>query len=222
MRPPDLRRIASAVRATHPEIVVFLGDFVDHEVALGDAVSPESAAAALEPIEAPLGVYGLLGNHDWRYDGARVVRAMEAAGITMLENEPVRVERGGEHLWLAVVGDESSRRADVERALDPIAPGASVIVATHSPDVFPRIPEHVALTLAGHTHGGQVNVPLLRRLWTPSRFGGRYARAVVREGTRVLFVHPGVGTSKLPVRLGAPPEMTLLTLRARRGRRRAG
>lgn len=222
LRPPDLGRIAAAVRAARPELVLFLGDFVDHEVTLGDPVAPESAGAALERVTAPMGVFGLLGNHDWRYDGARVERAMEAAGIDMLENEAVRLERRGESVWLAVAGDESSRRADVDRTLADVPEGAPVIVATHSPDVFPRVPARVALTLAGHTHAGQVNAPVLRRLWTPSRFGARYAGPVVREGGKVLFVHPGVGTSKLPVRLGAPPEVSVLTLRARRGRRRAG
>jgi predicted MPP superfamily phosphohydrolase len=222
VRPPELRRVAAAVRAAKPELVLFLGDFVDDEVALGDAVPPEEAAAALEPIEAPLGVFGLLGNHDWRFDGRRVERAMEGAGIEILENESRRLERGGRAFWLAIVGDEATRRADVERALDGVPDAAPVITATHSPDVFPEIPARVALTLAGHTHAGQVNLPGLRARWTPSRFGERYARQVVREGRKLLFVHPGIGTSKLPVRLGAPPEVSVLTLRARRARRRAG
>jgi hypothetical protein len=222
VRPPDLRRIADTIAAARAELILFLGDFVDHEVVLGDDVAPEHAGAAFAALHAPLGVFGLLGNHDWRYDGNRVERAMEAAGVTILENESAALARGGETLWLAVVGDESSRRADVTRALDGVPEGAPLIVATHSPDVFPRIPATVPLTLAGHTHGGQVNVPLLRHVWTPSRFGGRYARPVVREGAKLLFVHPGIGTSKLPVRLGAPPEVSVLTLRARRARRRAG
>ncbi len=97
-----------------------------------------------------------------------------------------------------------------------------MIVATHSPDVFPALPQQVALTLAGHTHAGQANIPGLRSRWTPSRFGARYAQRVVRDGPKTLYVHPGIGTSKLPLRLGAPPEVSVLTLRARRGRRRAG
>lgn len=222
VRPPDLRAIATAVTTMRPELVLFLGDFVDHEVALGDDVSAEDAAAALGPIRAPLGVFGLLGNHDWRYGGRRVADAMRAAGIGIFENESVRIERRGTALWLAIVGDESSRRADVGGALDDVPAGEAVVVATHSPDVFPRVPDRVTLTVAGHTHAGQLNVPLLRRLWTPSRFGARYARSLTRSGARTLFVHPGIGTSKLPVRLAAPPEVTLLTLRGRRRRRRAG
>ena len=222
VQPPALRRVAEAVRRAQPELVLFLGDFVDREVVLGEDVAPEAAGQALEPISAPLGVFGVLGNHDWRYGGERVERAMRDAGIEMLENEGVRLDRGGAALWLAVVGDESSLRAQPERALSEVPPDATVIVATHSPDVFPRLPDRVALTLAGHTHAGQVNVPWLRRLWTPSRFGARYATAVVHEGAKTLYVHPGVGTSGVPVRLAAPPEVSVLTLRGRRGRRPAG
>jgi hypothetical protein len=218
VRPPELRRVARAVASAGADLVLFLGDFVDDDVALGEEVPPEQAARALAGLEARLGVFGVLGNHDWRYDGDRVARAMEGAGIRILENEAVRLDG----FWLAVVGDRASARAQPAAALDGVPDGTPVIVATHSPDVFPELPDWVSLTLAGHTHGGQVGVPLLRARWTPSRFGARYARRVVREGAKTLFVHPGIGTSTVPVRLGAPPEVSVLTLRARRARRRAG
>ena len=218
VRPPELRRIAETIREARPDLVLFLGDFIDDGVALGEEVPPERAADALEPVDAPLGVFGVLGNHDWSYDGARVRRAMERAGIRILENEAVDLG----DFWLAVVGDRASSRARVDDALARVPAGDRVIVATHSPDVFPEIPTRVSLTLAGHTHGGQVNVPLLRGSWIPSRFGARYADRVVEEDGRVLFVHPGIGTSTVPIRLGAPPEVSVLTLRGRRGRRPGG
>jgi predicted MPP superfamily phosphohydrolase len=222
VRPPQLARIGRALARLRPELVLFLGDFVDDEVALGEEVTPERAAGALDPSPAPLGVFGVLGNHDWRYDGPRVSAAMERAGVRILENEAVRIDRGGTPLWLVAVGDMASGRADVDRALAGVPEGEPVLLATHSPDVFPQVPARVALTLAGHTHGAQVNIPLLRRRWTPSRFGARYADPVVEEDGRLLFAHPGIGTSTVPVRLGATPEVTLLVLRARRGRRPGG
>ena len=214
VRPRELRRITRALGRSRPDLVLFLGDFVDDEVAFGEDVPPEQAAGALEPVEAPLGVFGVLGNHDWRAGGERVRTAMESVGIRILENEAVRAG----DLWLAVVGDRASARDDVSRALDAVPEGAPVLVATHSPDVFPEIPARVSLTLAGHTHGGQVNLPWLRRLWTP----GRYADRVVEEDGKVLFVHPGIGTSTFPVRLGAPPEVSVLTLRASPARHPGG
>jgi predicted MPP superfamily phosphohydrolase len=197
--------VAAAILEAKPDLVLFLGDFVDDEGVLGDEVPPEQAGSALRKVEAPLGVFGVLGNHDWRYDGPRVREAMERAGIRILENEHLRI---GE-LTLAVAGDLASERADLSTALA----GAErpIIVATHSPDVFSRVPDYVSLTLAGHTHGGQINIPWLRRLWTP----GAYADPVTEEDGKLLFVHPGIGTSTLPVRLGATPEVSLLVLRAR-------
>ena len=221
VQPPALRRVAGAAARAPRDLVVFLGDFLDHEVVMGEEVPAEAVGDALSGIDAGCGVFGLLGNHDWRYGGDRVERAMREAGITMLENESVPLERSGHRFWLAVVGDAASARADVEKALSDLPAHEPVLVATHSPDVFPELPQHVALTLAGHTHAGQVNIPGVRARWTPSRFGARYARAVVREGRKTLYVHPGIGTSKLPLRLGAPPEVSVLTLRARRGRRPA-
>lgn len=212
VHPPALRVVADAIRQAQPDLVLFLGDFVDDEVALGDDVPPERAARALGGLQARLGVFGVLGNHDWRYDGERVREAMERAGIRILENEAVELDG----LWLAVVGDRATARARLEEALSEVPDEAPVLVATHSPDIFPEIPPRVSLTLAGHTHAGQVKVPLLRRRWVPSRFGARYADPVVEEDGKLLFVHPGIGTSALPIRLGAPPEVSVLTLRARR------
>jgi predicted MPP superfamily phosphohydrolase len=82
--------------------------------------------------------------------------------------------------------------------------------------VFPRVPERVALTLSGHTHGGQVAIPLARRRWIPSRFGDRYAGGTVSENGRRLFISRGVGNSRLPLRVGAPPEVVLLELSSAR------
>lgn len=211
VHPPALRTVAEAIRAAEPDLVLFLGDFVDDEVAAGEEVSPERAGRALGPLEAPLGVFGVLGNHDWRYDGERVRKSMEAAGIRILENEAVELNG----FWLAIAGDRATARAQVDQTLAAVPDGAPVLLATHSPDIFPEVPRRVSLTLAGHTHGGQVKVPLLRRLWIPSRFGARYADAVVEEDGKLMFVHPGVGTSAAPVRLGAPPEVSVLRLRAR-------
>ena len=88
-----------------------------------------------------------------------------------------------------------------------------MIALIHEPDYFPRIPDRIALTLAGHTHGGQVRLPLIGSPIVPSSFGQRYARGLIKEGTRLLYVTTGVGTSILPVRFGVPPEYVLLTLR---------
>ena len=103
-------------------------------------------------------------------------------------------------------------RPDVDGTLENVPDHATALVLTHNPDLFPDVPERVALTIAGHTHGGQVRVPLVGRPVVPSRHGERYAIGTVVEGQRHLFVTPGVGTSILPVRFLVPLEISLLEL----------
>jgi uncharacterized protein len=125
----------------------------------------------------------------------------------------------GRGLRVAGVADAGKRQPDLEAALAAVPQDAPVLLLSHNPDVFPEVPERVSLTLSGHTHGAQVDVPLVRDRVTPSRYGAHYAGGVFAEGGRVLFVSRGVGTSGLPVRFRAPPEVALLELTGR-GRRR--
>jgi predicted MPP superfamily phosphohydrolase len=150
----------------------------------------------------------VIGNHDWRKSGDRMWRALEAEGITVLEDRAVQVGR----FWVAGLADMRHRKPNVVRALRDVPPAAPVIVLSHDPDLFPRIPDRVALTLSGHLHGGQVAIPLLRRPLMPSHYGERYARGHIVEHGRHLFVSSGVGTSGLPIRFLAPPEVLHLTL----------
>jgi predicted MPP superfamily phosphohydrolase len=152
----------------------------------------------------------VLGNHDWSVDGTRVRDALRDGGIRVLENEATALH---DDLFVAGLADPYHRDVDVEAALADVRHDATVLLFSHDPDLFPRVPERVALTLSGHTHGGQVALPGVRAKWTPSRFGERYSGGHVVEGGRHLFVSRGIGTSRLPVRLGAPPEIVVLSLR---------
>jgi uncharacterized protein len=203
-------RVVDALNAQRPDIHLLLGDYLDASQILGRYVAPEAVAAELARLDAPLGTVAVIGNHDWRAAADRMWRALDRTGITVLED--AAVERGG--LWIAGLGDMRHRDPNVPRALAAIPPDAPAIVLSHDPDMFPSIPSRVSLTLAGHTHGGQVAIPLLRRPMLPSRYGERYARGHIVEGGRHLYVSHGVGTSGLPLRLFAPPEVLVLRLRA--------
>jgi len=207
-----IRRLVAEVNDAHPDLVVLLGDFVIRDVLAGHPVPPERTADLLRGLRAPLGVVAILGNHDWWFDGPRVRRALEGAGIPVLENAALRRERRGAIFWLVGIADLWTREPDVAGPLRDIPEDAPIVVLTHSPDIFPRIPARVVLTLAGHTHGGQVALPLLGRPIVPSQFGQRYAIGHVEEEGRHLFVTPGIGTSIIPVRFGVPPEISLITL----------
>jgi predicted MPP superfamily phosphohydrolase len=211
----QVRRAVGLANAQAPDLVVLLGDYVIHGIAGGRFVPPEDLARELAALRARHGVVSVLGNHDAWFDAPRVRRAFEAAGLRPLENASVPIDVRGHTVWVAGLADLWTGRPDVQAALADVPAGAPVIVLTHNPDVFPTIPSRVSLTLAGHTHGGQVAIPLLGRPIVPSRYGQRYAFGLVREDDRLLYVTPGLGTSIIPVRLGVPPEISVLRIVAR-------
>ena len=205
-----LRLIVDKTNAEGPEIVVLLGDFVTggpNGMRAGGFVEPESIAQELKKLHAPLGVYAVLGNHDWWYDGEHVRRALTAAGIPVLENRAIHV---GNTFWLGGIADLWTREPDIAGTLRQVTTDDPVVLITHNPDIFPNVPARVSLTLAAHTHGGQVQLPIIGTLITTSRLGYN-AGEFVEEG-RHLFVTTGIGTSIVPVRMGVPPEIVILTL----------
>lgn len=207
-----LEEIVARVNGSRPDVVLLAGDYVVSGARGRAFVPPETTASILAKLDAPLGVFAVLGNHDHWYDGPRVRAAFESAGIPVLENEIVPVRGEGFEFWLVGFSDLWEAKPDVERILDRLPEGVPTIAFTHNPDLFPEIPERVALTLAGHTHGGQVDFPLWGTPIVPSRFGARYARGHVVEGGRHLFVTSGLGTSILPVRFRVPPEIALVRI----------
>ncbi len=207
-----LEKIVARVNQARPHVVLLAGDYMTSGVRGGELVPPETTASLLARIEAPLGVFAVLGNHDHWYDGPRVRRAFESAGIRVLQNESVRVQGKGFDFRLVGIGDLWEEQPDVGAILEGLPEEVPAIAFTHNPDLFPVITDRVALTLAGHTHGGQVDFPLLGAPVVPSRFGERYARGHVVEDGRHLFVTSGLGTSILPVRFRVPPEIAILRI----------
>ena len=202
-----IEKLVQVTNAAHPDLVFLLGDYVIQGVKSGRFIPPETTASILSGLRPRHGTYAVLGNHDGWLDRDRVSTALSAKGITVLRNEDA-VVRG---IRVAGLADLITDRPDIDRLRpDPDRP---TIVLTHSPDVFPRIPSSVVLTLAGHTHGGQVNLPLVGRLIVPSQYGQRYAAGHKVENGRHLYVTTGVGTSIIPVRFRVTPEVVVLRIR---------
>ena len=139
-------------------------------------------------------------------------RARRAPGSPCSRTTSLAFDAPGGRFHVAGLADVRHRRPDVARALAAVPADEPVIVLSHDPDVFPHVPERVALTVSGHTHGGQVALPYVRRPFIPSRHGERFVRGHVVEHGRHLVVGAGLGTSGLPVRLLAPPELLVLEL----------
>jgi predicted MPP superfamily phosphohydrolase len=208
-----LRRIVDRVNTERPDVICILGDLVIQGVIGGRFVPPQEIAAELQRLHASAGVVAVLGNHDGWLDHDRVQRALETNGIRVLEEKALRLHTAAGPLWIAGISDLWTGRHDVAAALSDVRDDdAPVILLTHNPDVFPDVPARVAITLAGHTHGGQVRLPFLGRPIVPSRFGQRFAAGHVVEGGRRLYVATGLGTSILPVRFRVPPAVTILTI----------
>jgi predicted MPP superfamily phosphohydrolase len=209
-----LARITETVAALNPDLIAITGDLVDDQ-----AEDVAHFAAAVEPMRAPLGVYLIPGNHDVYAGWAEVHRRLRAElpGATVLVNEARILDRDGARLAVVGTGDPAGRRAgdvapDVDRTLDPVPTGTTTIALAHNPALWPALAERgVALTLSGHTHWGQFAVP--RWGWSlASPFLDRAMGAHV-EGESLLYINPGTGYWGLPFRIGAHPEITLITLR---------
>ncbi|MCA1614434.1 MAG: metallophosphoesterase, partial [Acidobacteria bacterium] len=210
-----LDELVEEINRLKPDAVLLLGDFVISGVAGGEFIGPEVTSERLKGLRPAHGTFAVLGNHDWWEGGERVWRSLEGAGVRVLENDAVSFTHGGRRVWLVGLADLWTRKPDIQASLSKVTDDDSpVFVLTHNPDIFPDIPEHVALTLAGHTHGGQVRLPLLGRPVVPSRYGQRYAAGHVVEGSRHLYVTTGVGTSIIPVRFRVAPEIVLLRIGA--------
>lgn len=208
----NLRRVVQLTNAAKPDIILLPGDFVIHRMIGATFVPPDQIAAELAVLTAPLGVFGAMGNNDRSFDPGGVANAFAEKGIRLLEDEAAEVVSSRGRFWLVGISDWWTGPHDVRKALAKVPPQAPLLIFTHNPDVFPTLPDGFSLTVAGHTHGGQVNVPLLGRLVVPSRYGRRFAAGHVVENGLHLFVSTGIGTSIMPLRFRVPPEITVLIL----------
>lgn len=202
-----LRQIVETINAENPDIVLLGGDYAKGyrpEVSM----PARQIAAGLAKISAPAGIYAVLGNHDSWYGGKEMAAALSAEGINVLQNDFRRVDCRGRSFYLGGVEDVTTGHPDIARALP--GNGKPAVLLSHSPDVFPDVPPTVLLTLAGHTHGGQVYIPGFGAPVSNSRYGQKYLRGLKEEGGRRLITTLGLGTSVLPVRFCSVPEIVVI------------
>jgi uncharacterized protein len=221
MTASHVRRMVDTVNELKSDLVVLLGDYIATYRFVNVRMPNRIWAAELARLTAPLGTWAVLGNHDWWHDPVGIRTSLTAVGIPVLENDAVLLGPEGAKFWLAGLGDQRAYRLghgrfrgvdDLPRTLSQIRTGDPVVLLAHEPDIFAHLPERVALTLAGHTHGGQIRLPLIWPAFVPSKYGARYAYGHVVEDGRHLIVSGGLGTSVIPARLGVPPEVVQVVL----------
>ncbi len=208
-----LRRIVELANQENPDLIVLLGDYMSPNSWHSHRVEPEVTAAAMKNLHAPLGVYAVLGNHDWWYNGGKVRRAFEANGIPVLDDEVAEIKWRNGSFWLAGLADFWTRPHRVSETIAKVPEGSTIVALTHNPDAFPSLPRSVPLLLAAHTHGGQVNLPLIGTPIVPSNYGPKYTAGHVFENDHHMFVTTGIGTSIIPVRFRVTPEIVILTIK---------
>ena len=222
--------ICNMSNAMQPDIVLLLGDYNGGHNYVTRAVMPDEWGAALATLRAPLGVFGILGNHDWWHgpiprmrgdQGESVRTALRAANVHILENDAIRLTHQGRPFWLAGIASQIALRIsrgvfrgvdDLPGTMRKITDSAPVILMVHEPMIFDAVPERVSLTLCGHTHGGQMSLPIIGSPFADSRFGSRHVYGHVVENNRHMVISAGLGASIAPVRIGRPPEVVRITL----------
>ncbi|MFZ0201994.1 MAG: metallophosphoesterase [Candidatus Sulfotelmatobacter sp.] len=214
-----LRAAIPLVNGLRPDLIVLTGDFVSVPLtgrphARAAASAGEPCARLLREMRTPNGLWAVLGNHDAETDPAHVTRALETENIHVLANQSVAIERDGARFWLAGVDDVISGDPDLANTLQRVPADEAVILLAHEPDFADfacRFP--IDLQLSGHSHGGQVRLPLLPPLYLPE-LAKKYILGTYQVGRLALYTNAGLGTVGVPVRLNCPPEITLLTLRS--------
>jgi predicted MPP superfamily phosphohydrolase len=203
-------RWARAANGQAPDIAVVTGDMVTSGTEFHGDI-----AEVMAELKAKDGVFVSMGNHDYFGEGEPLVSLIRARGVTVLRNEGVVLERAGKRLYLAAIDDTWTQRDDLEEALALRPKDTQVVLLAHDPERFRQAAKRdVALTLSGHTHGGQIAFPFLSRWISLSHLTHHFHQGLYRIGRSTLYVHPGLGTTGPPMRLGVAPLVAILRLRA--------
>lgn len=203
-----IETLVDRVNSENPDIVLIAGDFAINGVIGGRSIPIEKVSQILARLKPKYGKFAVLGNHDWWNDGPKIRESLERNGIVVLENQLKKIVYGTHSaIQLIGIGDDYTGHADENLALKAFERNLPRIVLTHDPSAFLDLKMEFDFGFAGHTHGGQVNLPILGALIVPGRAPRSWARGWSKDQAgRKLFVTQGIGTSILPVRFNAPPE----------------
>jgi predicted MPP superfamily phosphohydrolase len=204
----DLKKLVAAIQRLKPDLICFTGDMVEGEVDI-----LQRSIEILKELEAPLGKFAVLGNHDYWEDAEGVVSALKSSGFVLLRNELTRIKRGSEHIVIAGVDDIIYGEPKLDLIMTKIQPeDECIVLLAHEPDFADITKQYpIQLQLSGHSHGGQIRLPLLGAVVTPP-YGKKYPDRLYRIEQLTLYTTRGIGTTSLPLRMFCRPELTIIQL----------
>ena len=208
MPPERVARIVAQVNALQPDLVLIAGDFAGDRT-LSTHVSTPETVAPLAGLRAPLGVIAVLGNHDYWRNGQEMRDALVRVHVRVLQNQAVQA---GPLVIGGLDDQRTGHNRDNQTYSSMRALAGARVLLSHSPDPFATLPPDIGLMLAGHTHCGQIRLPLFGALTNDSAYGERYACGYIEQNGRKLIVTAGLGASILPLRLLAPPDLWIVTI----------
>jgi uncharacterized protein len=204
-----LTAIMQQAAACQPDLVLHGGDFMNMAPIGGGRLAPAVIARIIARLDAPLGRFAVLGNHDYSYGGDAVTAALTAAGVEVLSDARRTVTFDGHAIDIVGLPDARRLRPAGEQLLAGLSPARPTIVLAHDPFWFAQVRHAQHLTLAGHTHAGQIRLPRIGPLLNMSRAPLRWSYGHIVENGRHMYVTSGLGTSGIPLRIGAPPEYVI-------------
>ncbi len=206
----DVQRAVHLANVLRPDVVALTGDYV--------TLSPSyiwPVARALGKLRARLGVFAVLGNHDFQVDADEMARALRAQDIRVLRNSHVALRAGATVLWIMGVDDLGWAADDFQAAMRHLPPRDAKVLLCHNPlGIWRASPYGIDFMLSGHTHGGQVRLPVVGSVYGRSKLGERFVEGWNRLDGTQIYVNRGIGKVLLPVRVGCPPEIACICLRS--------
>lgn len=201
------RKVLTIIRGNPPDIIALTGDMISR------SRDKDECIEFLAGLKAHIGIWAVQGNweHYTGWVGGDLRKDLAHVGIRLLINDAESVQLGGDKVWIAGTDDPSLGLDRLDQSLSRIEDGFAILLA-HSPEIMNRAPSSVRLILSGHTHGGQVRIPLLGAPWA-KRMGGGYLSGLYKRNQTVLYVTNGVGMTQIPIRFLCPPDITYITLR---------
>jgi len=204
-----VEKVVNIVNSMMPDLVVITGDFSEI-----DPVDIKWCSEVLSKLKSKIGIYGVMGNHDYWNGEALISETLLNKGINILRNEHKAIHIDKSIIYIAGIDDYRVGNYNLSQAVKDIPSSSTTILLSHNPDIVETLDGHkIDLMLCGHTHGGQWQLPLIGPLYLSSKFGKRYAIGFSRFKNTIIYTNKGIGTTFLPFRIFCPPEITMLTLK---------